>query len=141
PGRVSYFFQAEDGIRDRNVTGVQTCALPIFKHITISSPSSVNICFHYVTIILHNIYGGVCMKRLGLFMLMILMTIVLAACSTENDSVELDNGYVYKEKSKFKECDSYNFVAKDYDVELHYPHIGVKRIDEKNENDRDREYE
>src|SRR5699024_11641053 len=24
-----YFFQAEDGIRDRNVTGVQTCALPI----------------------------------------------------------------------------------------------------------------
>src|SRR5207249_8547687 len=27
-GRV-FFFQAEDGIRDRNVTGVQTCALPI----------------------------------------------------------------------------------------------------------------
>src|SRR5699024_11784854 len=25
----SLFFQAEDGIRDRNVTGVQTCALPI----------------------------------------------------------------------------------------------------------------
>src|SRR5699024_11955295 len=24
-----YFFQAEDGIRDRHVTGVQTCALPI----------------------------------------------------------------------------------------------------------------
>ena len=27
---VSFFFQAEDGIRDRDVTGVQTCALPIF---------------------------------------------------------------------------------------------------------------
>src|SRR5699024_11763418 len=27
------FFQAEDGIRDRNVTGVQTCALPIFMQI------------------------------------------------------------------------------------------------------------
>src|SRR5699024_11973822 len=26
---VVFFFQAEDGIRDRNVTGVQTCALPI----------------------------------------------------------------------------------------------------------------
>src|SRR5699024_12195737 len=26
---ASFFFQAEDGIRDRNVTGVQTCALPI----------------------------------------------------------------------------------------------------------------
>src|SRR5699024_11862040 len=25
------FFQAEDGIRDRNVTGVQTCALPIWN--------------------------------------------------------------------------------------------------------------
>src|SRR5690606_40226917 len=25
------FFQAEDGIRDFHVTGVQTCALPIFK--------------------------------------------------------------------------------------------------------------
>src|SRR5207248_7168604 len=24
-----FFFQAEDGIRDRTVTGVQTCALPI----------------------------------------------------------------------------------------------------------------
>src|SRR5467141_4310095 len=27
-----FFFQAEDGIRDSSVTGVQTCALPISKH-------------------------------------------------------------------------------------------------------------
>src|SRR2546430_1791361 len=27
--RVFFFFQAEDGIRDLTVTGVQTCALPI----------------------------------------------------------------------------------------------------------------
>src|SRR5699024_11942403 len=27
----AFFLQAEDGIRDRNVTGVQTCALPIYK--------------------------------------------------------------------------------------------------------------
>src|SRR5207237_4956838 len=26
---VDFFFQAEDGIRDSSVTGVQTCALPI----------------------------------------------------------------------------------------------------------------
>src|SRR5438309_8703359 len=26
-----FFFQAEDGIRDGTVTGVQTCALPIFR--------------------------------------------------------------------------------------------------------------
>src|SRR5688572_32520134 len=35
-GRVSpaygcFFFQAEDGIRDLTVTGVQTCALPILR--------------------------------------------------------------------------------------------------------------
>src|SRR5215217_8110516 len=28
-GRFFFFFQAEDGIRDIGVTGVQTCALPI----------------------------------------------------------------------------------------------------------------
>src|SRR5690554_7303833 len=27
---LCFFFQAEDGIRDADVTGVQTCALPIF---------------------------------------------------------------------------------------------------------------
>src|SRR5256885_16560162 len=29
PGEFFFFFQAEDGIRDYKVTGVQTCALPI----------------------------------------------------------------------------------------------------------------
>ena len=28
---VFFFFQAEDGIRDTSVTGVQTCALPICR--------------------------------------------------------------------------------------------------------------
>src|SRR5437764_13339693 len=34
-----FFFQAEDGIRDTSVTGVQTCALPIWSqcHLQISS--------------------------------------------------------------------------------------------------------
>src|SRR5438093_6850726 len=30
PFGVIFFFQAEDGIRDWSVTGVQTCALPIY---------------------------------------------------------------------------------------------------------------
>src|SRR5205085_5134904 len=30
-GCFYFFFQAEDGIRDLTVTGVQTCALPIFE--------------------------------------------------------------------------------------------------------------
>src|SRR5471032_562903 len=46
-----FFFQAEDGIRDRDVTGVQTCALPIsckcrrkrWTRSTSSSPRSVTV--------------------------------------------------------------------------------------------------
>src|SRR5437868_11202998 len=34
-----FFLQAEDGIRDRNVTGVQTCALPILKTHFFSHPA------------------------------------------------------------------------------------------------------
>ena len=30
-----YFFQAEDGIRDWSVTGVQTCALPIYYNMLV----------------------------------------------------------------------------------------------------------
>src|SRR2546430_16445412 len=30
-----FFFQAEDGIRDLTVTGVQTCALPIWNPLTL----------------------------------------------------------------------------------------------------------
>src|SRR5207244_7784924 len=36
-----FFFQAEDGIRDDLVTGVQTCALPIFRRSRhVASPSA-----------------------------------------------------------------------------------------------------
>src|SRR6266704_2620449 len=39
-----FFFQAEDGIRDRNVTGVQTCALPISSSGMTRSPSGCRHC-------------------------------------------------------------------------------------------------
>src|SRR2546430_8175311 len=35
-----FFFQAEDGIRDLTVTGVQTCALPISREGTASVPEA-----------------------------------------------------------------------------------------------------
>src|SRR5690606_6959224 len=35
-----FFFQAEDGIRDFHVTGVQTCALPIF-HCNLEAENAV----------------------------------------------------------------------------------------------------
>src|SRR5260370_23155567 len=34
-GIFIFFFQAEDGIRDSSVTGVQTCALPIWDPVTL----------------------------------------------------------------------------------------------------------
>src|SRR5699024_7065224 len=48
-----FFFQAEDGIRDRNVTGVQTCALSIsilcfFKTASTSGISSSSSSYKYV---------------------------------------------------------------------------------------------
>src|SRR5258707_9306897 len=35
-----FFFQAEDGIRDIGVTGVQTCALPIFTGVKLVDDAS-----------------------------------------------------------------------------------------------------
>src|SRR5699024_3232313 len=42
-----YFFQAEDGIRDRNVTGVQTCALP--SSLLLGTLFGTFISFTYIT--------------------------------------------------------------------------------------------
>src|SRR5207302_5809924 len=43
-----FFFQAEDGIRDFHVTGVQTCALPISEGRLISAlPSHSHVCESY----------------------------------------------------------------------------------------------
>src|SRR5437870_5218319 len=44
-----FFFQAEDGIRDGHVTGVQTCALPIFS----SEPAGAE---------LLSLYGNSCLS-------------------------------------------------------------------------------
>src|SRR5207253_8060862 len=38
-----FFFQAEDGIRDGHVTGVQTCALPIWIHASLGEALSVSL--------------------------------------------------------------------------------------------------
>src|SRR5215217_9258354 len=37
--RLFFFFQAEDGIRDIGVTGVQTCALPILIWRVVRTPT------------------------------------------------------------------------------------------------------
>src|ERR1039457_3976137 len=59
--KTSFFFQAEDGIRDYKVTGVQTCALPIFpcepaKTAIVGSNSCTDFCT--LSASLKATYGG-----------------------------------------------------------------------------------
>src|SRR3712207_8443102 len=45
---MCFFFQAEDGIRDIGVTGVQTCALPIFSFSHSFYSVTPNTTYHYL---------------------------------------------------------------------------------------------
>src|SRR5205823_686428 len=40
-GVLPFFFQAEDGIRDKLVTGVQTCALPIWRGVGLGADAEI----------------------------------------------------------------------------------------------------
>src|SRR5216683_3568677 len=60
-----FFFQAEDGIRDLIVTGVQTCALPIFRPSTLPWPFST--CTITGIIVLAQTGGGVGNEERALF--------------------------------------------------------------------------
>src|SRR5256885_6634753 len=62
--RASFFFQAEDGIRDYKVTGVQTCALPILRRKIASSAH-----FHAPAFQVSSLVGdnGTDSVRIGLF--------------------------------------------------------------------------
>src|SRR5690606_39584931 len=54
-----FFFQAEDGIRDFHVTGVQTCALPIFSgSFTVGDTAKLVARYHYVEAQLMRIAAG-----------------------------------------------------------------------------------
>src|SRR5690606_39733081 len=48
-----FFFQAEDGIRDFHVTGVQTCALPIWMN-NRSSPSLLRTRWRMAPLVFHS---------------------------------------------------------------------------------------
>src|SRR5207248_8470208 len=48
-----FFFQAEDGIRDRTVTGVQTCALPISDY-RVRAPIDLHIATNEIVATTHS---------------------------------------------------------------------------------------
>src|SRR5690625_5452343 len=83
--RRCFFFQAEDGIRDGHVTGVQTCALPIF-------PASIGlfICviFGWVEIKIHTNLNYLLMSILILF-----ITVFLIEALPEEF---IFRGYIYR---------------------------------------------
>src|SRR5699024_11378167 len=56
-----FFFQAEDGIRDRNVTGVQTCALPISSYALTGAIVAV----YSLTNMVGNVLGGHWIDKYG----------------------------------------------------------------------------
>src|SRR5690625_6165940 len=54
-----FFFQAEDGIRDGHVTGVQTCALPISDSVTSRSINlSVSSCDRWIRTACNSLPAG-----------------------------------------------------------------------------------
>src|SRR5699024_7613982 len=63
-----FFFQAEDGIRDRNVTGVQTCALPIFWLFCMEIPvQQIGGDFAYFTLVRTIFFGSYTANQPHLF--------------------------------------------------------------------------
>src|SRR5437879_3111475 len=50
---ISFFFQAEDGIRDTSVTGVQTCALPISQLATLADAKVASCAGAFVLLLQH----------------------------------------------------------------------------------------
>src|SRR5256885_2392542 len=70
-----FFFQAEDGIRDYKVTGVQTCALPIFKQMLDYNKASVPEGLHVSTFFDQSLYVRASIQG-------VIREAIIAACLT-----------------------------------------------------------
>src|SRR5690606_39660927 len=54
----AFFFQAEDGIRDFHVTGVQTCALPIYMFSAILYGMRISLGVGVISVLIASIVGA-----------------------------------------------------------------------------------
>src|SRR2546430_16080403 len=87
-----FFFQAEDGIRDLTVTGVQTCALPI----SLSQPTcNIQILNYKISGTKKVVQKGVCRKKA-------LYVIVRSEERRVGKSVDLGGRRIIKKKKKKK---------------------------------------
>src|SRR5262249_59893433 len=86
---LSFFFQAEDGIRDWSVTGVQTCALPISS--TAMAPASWNMfgsLRHAVPVIFAAATRKPAMRRLWIICIAVVVLPEFMDAPTENTRSE-----------------------------------------------------
>src|SRR5256885_17001911 len=64
-----FFFQAEDGIRDYKVTGVQTCALPIYMVLSVVGLCLAGGADYDEAAALGNVAGGLEVEKIGVALL------------------------------------------------------------------------
>src|SRR5690606_40493169 len=82
-----FFFQAEDGIRDFHVTGVQTCALPIFVFgFFLLLFLSVSLGFYFAELFGSNALGFL---ALGGFYLLLIIILLVTKKSIEKGLMNL----------------------------------------------------
>src|SRR6266850_471863 len=113
-----FFFQAEDGIRDYKVTGVQTCALPIFSLVV----QSLNDMFDMATARLHAARTHVPGAILGLLFVLALASALVVGYASARD----------QQRSWFRTWLFAVVIAICIFVilDLEHPRIGIVRVDE-----------
>src|SRR5690606_34923409 len=114
---LCFFFQAEDGIRDFHVTGVQTCALPI-SPVTIEKIENVNYEYFALLVTIISLVAFDFTTLRGLILLVVLFLILGAIfIKTElfysNPSFALLGFHIYKADTNNELLKNKIFITKD----------------------------
>src|SRR5699024_11557809 len=88
-----FCFQAEDGIRDRNVTGVQTCALPISNGLGfLSLVAATNVLAVQYVLLYQNHYVATILWVLGIIWWVILTYLIFSLLTIKEKKPNLAQG-------------------------------------------------